>query len=200
MPPTPEHDKPPPDEEQQQPSPPTDSEGGADPAGEKGNPRAADAVNQDDVDALLSAAETAPSQEQQESAEPASPEEPRLNAEAEPPGRNVANAPNPVKGPGFDLEDISGSDDAKLETARVSMLSDVDLNVQIELGRARMLVEDVLKLGVNSVVELDKLAGDPVSVYVNDRLIAQGEIIVLNDSFCVRVNELATQDPHRVTS
>jgi flagellar motor switch protein FliN/FliY len=62
--------------------------------------------------------------------------------------------------------------------------------VKIELGRTRMLVEDVLRLGEGSVVELDKLAGDPVDVYVNDRRVARGEVLVLNDNFCVRINEI----------
>jgi flagellar motor switch protein FliN/FliY len=61
-----------------------------------------------------------------------------------------------------------------------------------------MLVEEVLKLGEGSVVELDKLAGDPVDVYVNDRFIARGEVLVLNDNFCVRINEILSNDPHRV--
>jgi len=76
------------------------------------------------------------------------------------------------------------------QSSSIDLLRDVDLNVKIELGRARMLVEDVLKLGEGSVVELDKLAGDPVDVFVNDRLVARGEVLVLNDNFCVRVNEI----------
>ncbi len=72
----------------------------------------------------------------------------------------------------------------------IDLLSDVNLNVKIELGRTRMLVEDVLRLGEGSVVELDKLAGDPVEVYVNDRHVARGEVLVLNDNFCVRINEI----------
>jgi flagellar motor switch protein FliN/FliY len=76
------------------------------------------------------------------------------------------------------------------QVSSIELLRDVDLNVKIELGRARMLVEDVLKLSEGSVVELDKLAGDPVDVFVNDRLIARGEVLVLNDNFCVRVNEI----------
>ena len=55
-----------------------------------------------------------------------------------------------------------------------------------------MLVEDVLRLGEGSVVELDKLAGDPVDVFVNDQLVARGEVLVLNDNFCVRINEIVT--------
>lgn len=74
----------------------------------------------------------------------------------------------------------------------IDLLRDVDLTVKIELGRTRMLVEDVLKLAEGSVVELDKLAGDPVDVYVNDQLVARGEVLVLNDNFCVRINEIVT--------
>src|SRR5687768_456393 len=76
------------------------------------------------------------------------------------------------------------------QVSSIDLLRDVELNVKIELGRSRMLVEDVLKLGEGSVVELDKLAGDPVDVFVNDRLVARGEVLVLNDNFCVRVNEI----------
>jgi flagellar motor switch protein FliN/FliY len=67
--------------------------------------------------------------------------------------------------------------------------------MRIELGRSNMYLEDVLKLGVGSVVELDKLAGDPVDVYVSDRLIARGEVLVLNDNFCVRINNIHSPIP-----
>src|SRR2546430_1186380 len=76
------------------------------------------------------------------------------------------------------------------QVSSIDLLRDVEMNVKIELGRARMMVEDVLKLNEGSVVELDKLAGDPVDVFVNDRLVARGEVLVLNDNFCVRVNEI----------
>ena len=76
----------------------------------------------------------------------------------------------------------------------IDLLSDVNLNVKIELGRTKMLVEDVLKLSEGAVVELDKLAGDPVDVYVNDRHIAKGEVLVLNDNFCVRIHEIVKQE------
>jgi flagellar motor switch protein FliN/FliY len=85
-----------------------------------------------------------------------------------------------------------------VDPKRVTMLSDVNLRVKIELGRTRMLVEDVLKLGEGSVVELDKLAGDPVDVYANDRLVARGEILVLDESFCVRISDVVSRDPHRI--
>ena len=75
----------------------------------------------------------------------------------------------------------------------LSLLDDVTLNVKIELGRTRMYVEDVLRLNENSVVELDKAAGDPVDIYVNDRHVARGEVLVLNENFCVRVSEIIQQ-------
>ena len=72
----------------------------------------------------------------------------------------------------------------------IDLLGDVNLQVKVELGRTKMFVEDVLKLGEGAVVELDKLAGDPVDIYVNDRPVARGEVLVLNDNFCVRINEI----------
>lgn len=89
----------------------------------------------------------------------------------------------------FRLRDLATSlSNNKKET--LDLLSDVQLQVRIELGRTRMYVEDVLQLGDGAVVELDKLAGDPVDVFVNDRHVARGEVLVLNDSFCVRINEI----------
>ncbi len=67
---------------------------------------------------------------------------------------------------------------------------DVDLDLRIELGRAELQMEEVMRLKQGSVVPLDKLAGDPVDIVVNDRLIARGEVLVLNDNFCVRVAEI----------
>lgn len=81
----------------------------------------------------------------------------------------------------------------------IDLLGDVDMQVMIELGRTQMLVEDVLKLGHDSVVELDKLAGDPVDVYVNRRLVARGEVLVLNDNFCVRIGEIVADLEQQAT-
>lgn len=101
----------------------------------------------------------------------------------------AANDPQPLQMPSF------GPANGEKAPEGIDLLGDVNLNVRIELGRTRMLVEDVLRLGEGSVVELDKLAGDPVDVYVNDRPVARGEVLVLNDNFCVRINEILTQMP-----
>ena len=69
-------------------------------------------------------------------------------------------------------------------------LKDVELDLRIELGRTELLIDEVLKLREGSVVTLDKLAGDPVDVLVNGRLVARGEVLVLNDNFCVRIAEI----------
>ncbi|VAX35950.1 Flagellar motor switch protein FliN, partial [hydrothermal vent metagenome] len=82
--------------------------------------------------------------------------------------------------------------------AELDLLADVNLNVKIELGRTRLLVDDVLKLNEGAVVELDKLAGDPVDIYVNDRHVARGEVLVLNDNFCVRINEIVEPENRQV--
>ena len=72
----------------------------------------------------------------------------------------------------------------------IDMLGEVELDLRIELGRTQMQLEDVLQLRSGSVVALDKLAGDPVDVYANGRLVARGEVLVMNDNFCIRVTEL----------
>jgi flagellar motor switch protein FliN/FliY len=76
------------------------------------------------------------------------------------------------------------------EASIAASLRDVELTVRIELGRTRMLLEDVLKLRDGAVVELDKLVDEPVDLYVNDRLIARGEVVVADDQFGVRVTEI----------
>jgi flagellar motor switch protein FliN/FliY len=97
--------------------------------------------------------------------------------------------------------ELPSFDDQEIATAGsqpISMLHDVQLHVKIELGRTRMFVEDVLRLTEGSVVELNRLAGDPVDVYVNDRLVARGEVLVLSDNFCVRVSEIVADEESHV--
>jgi flagellar motor switch protein FliN/FliY len=69
-------------------------------------------------------------------------------------------------------------------------LADVDLDISIELGRAEILIEDVLKLREGSVVSLNKLAGDPVDIVANGRLVARGELLVIDGKFGVRLSEV----------
>lgn len=89
----------------------------------------------------------------------------------------------------FRWEDLTAPP-ANVESASLDLIRDVELDLRIELGRTQMYLEDILRLRRGSVVTLDKLAGDPVDIFVNGRLVARGEVLVLNDNFCVRVAEL----------
>jgi flagellar motor switch protein FliN/FliY len=76
------------------------------------------------------------------------------------------------------------------DPANLDMLMDVSLQVAVELGRTRMTVRQLLDLQNGSVIELDRMAGDVVDVYINDRLLARGEVVVVDDKFGVRITEL----------
>jgi len=89
----------------------------------------------------------------------------------------------------FKFQDFAGAA-PNTDAATLELMRDVQLDLTIELGRTHMHLEEVLKLKQGAVVPLDKLAGDPADIYVNGRLIARGEVLVLNDNFCVRVAEL----------
>ena len=74
--------------------------------------------------------------------------------------------------------------------ANIDMLMDVPLTVTIELGRTEMTLKQALELNQGSVIELSRLAGDPIDIFVNERLIARGEAVVVDDKFAVRITEL----------
>src|ERR1044071_219582 len=72
----------------------------------------------------------------------------------------------------------------------IDLLMDVSMRVTVELGRTRMQLSQILELQHGSVVELDRLAGDPVDVFVNDVMVARGEVVVVDDKFGVRITEM----------
>ena len=76
---------------------------------------------------------------------------------------------------------------------RMDLLLDVPLELSVELGRARMTIQDLLGLGPGSVIELDKIAGEALDILVNDRLVARGEAVVVNDKFGVRITDIVSQ-------
>ena len=94
-------------------------------------------------------------------------------------------AVHPVRFP--PLSDAGGTGNAPRS---IDLLMDVSMRVTVELGRSTMAVEDILALAPGSVVELNKLAGEPVDILVNDRLIAHGEVVVVDENFGVRVTEI----------
>ena len=77
-----------------------------------------------------------------------------------------------------------------LNEANIELLLDVSLSITVELGRTRMKLSQILELQHGSVVELDRPAGDPVDIFVNDRMVAHGEVVVVDDKFGVRITEM----------
>ncbi|ABC81138.1 flagellar motor switch FliN [Anaeromyxobacter dehalogenans 2CP-C] len=77
-------------------------------------------------------------------------------------------------------------------TRRLDLLLDVPLEVNVELGRTRMTIQDLLQLAPGSVIELDKVAGEPLDILVNGRLVARGEAVVVNDKFGVRITDIVS--------
>jgi flagellar motor switch protein FliN len=81
--------------------------------------------------------------------------------------------------------------------ANIDLLLDVNLRVTVELGRTSMTIKEILELGPGAVVELDKLAGEPVDILVNDKPIAKGEVVVVDENFGVRVTDIVSRSPPR---
>ena len=81
---------------------------------------------------------------------------------------------------------------AAIEPDGLGRVRDIPLEVTVELGRTRLLLRDIMDLAPGSIIELDKLAGEPVDLFANGMLIARGEVIVIDDNFGVRVTEIIT--------
>lgn len=80
------------------------------------------------------------------------------------------------------------------EGRNIELLMDVNLPISIELGRTKMSIADILSLGPGSVVELNKLAGEPVDLLVNQKVVARGEVVVIDENFGVRITQLMTPE------
>ena len=78
------------------------------------------------------------------------------------------------------------------ESANLDLILDIPLTVTCELGRSKMLINDLLQLGQGSVIELTKLVGEPLEVLVNEKLVARGEVVVVNEKFGVRLTDIVT--------
>lgn len=166
-------------------------EAGAAPApGEQGQtaggPGSGLPLAQDDIDGLL--------KQHARTAQPGSPEAlldraaADLAAAVAPDLRSPGGSPSGAARP-FSFEPFDQVSTGNVPS-ELSNLKDVELDLRIELGRTELLIDEVLKLREGSVVALDKLAGDPVDILANGRLIARGEVLVLNDNFCVRIAEI----------
>ena len=93
-----------------------------------------------------------------------------------------------------DIAEFEEFDDSKIKTSgssdKLNFLKDLQLNVYIELGRTQMQIKEVLELERGYVIELDKLASEPVDIYVNNKKIAEGEVVVIDKHFGIRITNL----------
>ncbi len=88
------------------------------------------------------------------------------------------------------IDEMSGGE--KVDTKSLDLILDIPLTVTVELGRSKMLINDLLQLGQGSVIELTKLVGEPLEVLVNNKLVARGEVVVVNEKFGVRLTNIVT--------
>ena len=80
----------------------------------------------------------------------------------------------------------------KVDDNKLDLILDIPLTVTVELGRSKMLINDLLQLGEGSVIELTKLVGEPLEVLINSKLVARGEVVVINEKFGVRLTSIVT--------
>ncbi len=97
----------------------------------------------------------------------------------------------------FGSLDGDGSFGDEQDSGNLNLVMGVDLNVTVEIGRARKQVKEILALRQGSIVELDKQAGAPVDILVNGKLIARGDVVVIDDNFGVRITEIVTASAQR---
>src|SRR5690349_124441 len=112
----------------------------------------------------------------------------KATAENQPPAQNESGLDELIgKDPGVaDAASTSQAGTSTTTPRNLDLILDIPLKVTVELGRTKMIVNDLLALGQGSVIELNKLAGEPMEVLVNEKLVARGEAVVVNEKFGVR--------------
>jgi flagellar motor switch protein FliN/FliY len=99
----------------------------------------------------------------------------------------------PTMDPGNNVDGLLPSLDAEQRRHlpdNINFILDIPLQLSVELGRTRMIINDLLQLGQGSVVELEKLAGEPLDILVNNKLVARGEVVVVNEKFGIRLTDI----------
>ena len=142
-----------------------------------------EALSQEERDELIKQSEQDGSDAPQAGGVPNGEQKPDTSAAA----ANGTEADRAVRSADFSPVNIA---DTSPSQYGVDLIMDVQLCVAVELGRAKMRVKDVLAMGPGSVLELEKAAGEPVEVVVNNKVIARGEVVVVDDNFGVRVTEI----------
>jgi flagellar motor switch protein FliN/FliY len=87
-------------------------------------------------------------------------------------------------------ETLKDNESMQKEKYDVDLIIDIPLDVSVELGRVRMIVNDLLQLGQGSIIELNKPVGEPLEIYINNKLVARGEVVVVDEKFGIRVTDI----------
>ncbi|MBI5428479.1 MAG: flagellar motor switch protein FliN [Nitrospinae bacterium] len=98
----------------------------------------------------------------------------------------------PAAGEGGESAAVAEEGDQKVDVKNLDLILDIPLTVTVELGRSKMLINDLLQLSQGSVIELTKLVGEPLEVLVNQKLVARGEVVVVNEKFGVRLTDIVS--------
>ncbi|GEM_PF-2063310 len=106
--------------------------------------------------------------------------------------KNENNSVNNENSKNIELDDFLEEKKIKTGNSSLELLKDVPLKVVVELGRTVLKIGELMELGVGSIIELNKLYGDPVDIYVNNKLIGKGEVVVIDEDFAVRITEILT--------
>jgi flagellar motor switch protein FliN/FliY len=112
-----------------------------------------------------------------------------MNPANEPENHGPAEAGGPSEPDNFQFSALSEKT-RRDPSANLGFILDIPLEVSVELGRTQMLVNDLLKLGQGSVIELSKLAGETLEIMANQKLVARGEVVVINEKYGIRVTEI----------
>ncbi len=132
-------------------------------------------MDQDEIDAIMKGALNNAQKESEFQTGDTDPDENADQVIKEEPPTEQKNTP---------IQQINGTN--------IEILLDIPLEVSVELGRTKMIIKDLIQLGPGSVIELDKLIGEPVDLLVNDNLIARGEVVVFDENFGIRITDIVT--------
>ena len=113
--------------------------------------------------------------------------------EPAPKRQGTAKVSEPVQVAPAEFQSFAPQTEAQPHLQNLDMLMDIPLSVTVELGRTNRSVKEVLELSTGSIIELDKLAGEPVDILVNQRVVAKGEVVVIDENFGVRVTDILSQ-------
>ena len=113
---------------------------------------------------------------------------------ADDPGKAEGNTATDAEGSEEDVQTEEGAegldDQENVGSKSLDLILDIPLTVTVELGRCKMLINDLLQLGQGSVIELTKMVGEPLEVLVNQKMVARGEVVVVNEKFGVRLTDI----------